>query len=80
MIKPSADECLDVLTQLWTREAVPSGMQELLVQLDQEIPGWHLKALKEINEADQDAVKKTYRIMWWRKCRELLKAAGRIWP
>lgn len=69
--KPTADECLDVLSLIWHRCA-PGDLEDLLMEMDRDIPGWHTRMQKIAGDISKVDVEAMYRVYAWRKCRELL--------
>ena len=81
MSKPTADECLDVLAQLWERNTPVNSSKKMGVMLDEieeNIPGWTKNLLRiaaRLPEKDREYM---YKALGWRRCRELLRRAKRI--
>lgn len=75
--KPTRDECLDALSQLWHRCVAPQA-SDVIDQFDRSDPNWHLKTM-EIGKHMPDKERETLLgIRAWKQCRELLKRSNRI--
>lgn len=75
--KPTAAECLDVLSMIWHRCA-PKDLEVALDKIDAELPNWHTRMAQIAEEAPSHVVERMYQSYTWRRCRELLKQAGYI--
>lgn len=74
--KPTTDECLDALSQLWHR-CKPESLDTALATFDEEIPGWdNLGNLPK--GIPPRVVENIFRASAWRKCQKLLQQTRRI--
>ncbi len=79
MAKPTVDECLDILSLVW-HKAMPAGLAKVIDDMDNDVPGWHTKMISIAKDGKMPpkVVEDMQRLYIYRRCRELLKQAGRI--